>query len=32
MSGGHWLTLGIGVLLGWLVLPMVLGLVTKKQG
>lgn len=28
MNGQHWMALGVGVLIGWLVLPMVLGLVT----
>jgi hypothetical protein len=30
MNGQHWLTLGIGVLIGWLVLPLVLGMFTGK--
>lgn len=31
MNGQHWLTLGIGVLIGWLVLPLVLGMFAGKQ-
>lgn len=28
MNNVHWLTLGIGVLIGWFVLPMVLGMIS----
>ncbi len=32
MSGVHWFTLGIGIVLGWFVVPMVLGMFAKKNG
>lgn len=31
-SGGHLMAVGIGILIGWLVLPMVLSMFGKKSG
>lgn len=30
MTGKHYLAFGVGVVVGWLVIPMVLGLFAKK--
>jgi len=30
MRGDHWLAVGVGILIGWLVLPMVLNMFMKK--
>jgi hypothetical protein len=32
MSGEHILCLGVGILLGWLVVPLVLSMFVKKTG
>lgn len=31
MTSVHWLTLLAGIAIGWLVVPMILGLLTKKN-
>lgn len=30
MNGKHWVAFGVGVLVGWLVVPMAMGIFTKK--
>lgn len=31
MNGKHWMAFGVGVVVGWLVIPMALGLFAKKS-